>query len=108
MIAFTSQLCHVIATAYARDPKVIEAIGYSAGSYANMTRVATQHADTWATLYLENREALLKTLDGFLVRLGEFRDALAAADRVRLLALIDEGTAAKNEELVARERGDER
>lgn len=108
MIAFTSQLCHVIATAYARDPKVVEAIGYSAGSYANMTRVATQNADTWASLYLEDRDALLKTLDGFIGRLGEFREALAAADLPRMKKIIDEGTAAKNEELLARERGDER
>ena len=108
MIAFTSQLCHVIATAYARDPKVVEAIGYSAGSYANMTRVATQNSDTWAALYLEDREALLKTLDGFIGRLGEFRSALAAADLGRMKKIIDEGTAAKNEELLARERGDER
>ena len=108
MIAFTSQLCHVIATAYARDPKVVEAIGYSAGSYANMTRVATQNADTWSSLYLEDRDALLKTLDGFIGRLGEFREALAAADLPRMKKIIDEGTAAKNEELLARERGDER
>lgn len=108
MIAFTSQLCHVIATAYARDPKVVEAIGYSAGSYANMTRVATQNADTWASLYLEDREALLRTLDSFIGRLGEFREALAAADLPRMKAIIDEGTAAKSEELLARERGDER
>lgn len=108
MIAFTSQLCHVIATAYARDPKVVEAIGYSAGSYANMTRVATQNSDTWASLYLEDREALLKTLDGFLGRLGEFRESLAAADLPRMKKIIDEGTAAKNEELLSRERGDER
>lgn len=108
MIAFTSQLCHVIATAYARDPRVVEAIGYSAGSYANMTRVATQNADTWASLYLEDREALLKTLDGFIGRLSEFRDALSAADLPRMKKIIDEGTKAKNEELLARERGDER
>jgi len=108
MIAFTSQLCHVIATAYARDPKVIEAIGYSAGSYANMTRVATQNAETWASLYLEDREALLRTLDGFIGRLGEFREALSAADLPRMKRIIEEGTKAKNEELLARERGDER
>ena len=52
MIAFTSQLCHVIASAYAQDPRVKDAVGYSAGSYANMTRIATMDPSTWASLFL--------------------------------------------------------
>ena len=59
MIAFTSQLCHIIATTYARDPRVKDAIGFSAGSYANMTRIATQNASDWSALYSENRDALV-------------------------------------------------
>lgn len=107
MIAFTSQLCHVIATAYARDPKVTEAIGYSAGSYANMTRIATQDADVWSALYLEDSAALLDVLDGFIGRLGEFRAALAGRDVERMKAIIEEGTCAKRQELLDRRRGDE-
>ena len=108
MIAFTSQLCHVIATTYARDPRVKDAIGFSAGSYANMTRIATQNAADWSALYDENRDALVAVLDGFLGRFRELRDAVAAGDRAAVARFIEEGTAAKRQELLDRERGDER
>ena len=102
MIAFTSQLCHVIATAYTRDKRVADSIGFSAGSYANMTRVATQNADDWSSLYLSDREPLLEVLDGFISRLQDFRSALADRDRDRMKRYIIEGTNAKRSEIEAR------
>jgi len=107
MIAFTSQLCHVIATTYSRDPRVKEAIGFSAGSYANMTRIATQDSDVWSALYLENRDALVGVLDDFAARFKALRDAVAAGDAAEMKRLIDEGTKAKRQELLDRKRGDE-
>ncbi len=106
MIAFTSQLCHVIASAYSQDPRVHEAVGYSAGSYANMTRIATMDPTTWASLFLEDRKALVEVLDGMIARLGEFRTAIAEGDRGKLEALIAAGAKAKRAELAM--RGDER
>jgi len=108
MIAFTSQLCHVIATSYARDPRVRDAVGFSAGSYANMTRIATQDASVWSDLYRVNRDALVPVLDGFLARVKELRDAVVSDDAAAVVRIIEEGTTAKREELLARERGDER
>ena len=105
MIAFTSQLCHVIASAYAQDPRVKDAVGYSAGSYANMTRIATMDPSTWASLFLADRAALVDVLDGFIVRLGEFRDSLASSDRASLERLIAAGAAAKRAELAMRAGG---
>ena len=105
MIAFTSQLCHVIASAYAQDPRVKDAIGYSAGSYANMTRIATMDPSTWASLFLADRAALVDVLDGFIGRLGEFRDSLASSDRASLERLIAAGAAAKRAELAMRAGG---
>jgi prephenate dehydrogenase len=102
MIAFTSQLCHVIASAYAQDPRVKDAVGYSAGSYANMTRIATMDEAVWASLFLEDRAALVDVLDGFIGRLGEFRAAIASADRPALERLIASGAAAKRAELAMR------
>jgi len=107
MIAFTSQLCHVIATSYARDGRVKDAVGFSAGSYANMTRIATQDAAVWSALYAENRDALVPVLDGFLARVRELREAIAADDGESVRRFIEEGAKAKRAELLARRRGDE-
>ena len=98
-IAFTSQLGHVAATAYARDPAMRGCGAYAGGSFADMTRIATQDAAAWASLYLANRDFLLATLDGFQGRLAEFRAALASGDAATLQRLIQEGDAAKRREM---------
>ena len=99
MIAFTSQLGHVIASAYAQDPRMAESVGFSAGSFANMTRIATADPDTWASLYLSNREALLAAVDGFLGRVGAFRSALERRDADAIKAFVAAGADAKRREL---------
>lgn len=99
MIAFTSQLGHVIASAYAQDPRMAESVGFSAGSFANMTRIATADPETWASLYLSNREALLDAVDGFLGRVGAFRAALERRDADAIKAFVAAGADAKRREL---------
>ena len=95
MIAFTSQLCHVVATSYSRDALVGESSGFSAGSYADMTRIATQNENDWSALYLANRASLVPVLDRFIARMAEFRDAAAAGDVDAMKRMIVEGTLAK-------------
>ncbi len=99
MIAFTSQLCHVIATAYARDPLVSDTPGYSAGSYADMTRIATQDPAVWSELYRANGDLLLAVVDRFAGRLDAFRSALASGDGEAMAKIIAEGAEAKRREL---------
>ena len=98
LIAYTSQLCHVIATAYSRDSLMPETSGFTAGSFADMTRIATQNPAIWSELFLSNREPLLSTLDGFISRLGEFRDALERNDGAAIAGIIESGAEAKRGE----------
>ena len=96
LIAFTSQLGHVVATAYARDPALPGCRPFAGGSFTDMTRIATQDAAAWSALYLANRDCLLQTLDGFQNRLSEFRAALDASDGAAIQRLISEGDTAKS------------
>lgn len=102
MIAFTSQLCHVIATTYASDAKVAETRGFTAGSYANMTRIATQDASVWRQLYSENRDELVGVLDDFMKRFKTLRDAIQQDDASTVERLITQGAEAKRRELARR------
>ena len=95
MIAFTSQLAHVVSSAYARDPLASEHLGFSAGSFQDMTRVATVDPDVWTDLFLSNAEPLDAVLSRLIDRLGEYRAALRAGDAAGLRALLAAGRAAK-------------
>ena len=95
MIAYTSQLAHVVSSAYVRDPLSVDHLGFSAGSFQDMTRVATVDPDIWTDLFLANRSALEAVLARLIDRLGGYRDAIHTADAVRLKALLAEGRAAK-------------
>ena len=91
IIAFTSQMPHIISNAFIKSPTALEHRDFSAGSYRDLTRVAWLNPAMWAELFLENREFLLNELDFFLSSLGSYRDALAAGDTNALIALLDEG-----------------
>ena len=95
MIALTSQLAHVVSSAYIRDPLALDHVGYSAGSFHDMTRVARLDPDTWTDLFLANRQALEESLDGLIGRLGEFKAAIAAADAEALRDLLAKGREAR-------------
>ena len=95
MIAFTSQLCHLISSAYVREPLSVSHAGYSAGSFRDMVRVGAPEPDTWTQLFFDNRDALLPVLDRYLARLRDFREALADDDRARLHRALETGVVAK-------------
>ena len=95
MIAYTSQLAHVVSSAYVRDELATEHLGFSAGSYQDMTRVATVDPDVWTDLFLSNRESLSEVLGRLVSRLEEYRKAIADGDSATLKALLVEGRSAK-------------
>ena len=91
MIAFTSQLAHVVSNAYIKSPTAGLHKGFSAGSYRDMTRVAWLNPGMWAELFLENREFVIKELDTLLASLNAYRDALEDENKDVLMALLTEG-----------------
>ena len=97
MIAFTSQMPHILSNAFIKSPTALEHKGFSAGSYRDLTRVAWLNPGMWTELFLENRENLLFELDQYIRSLTEYRDALQERDEQRLYQLLDEGKRRKEE-----------
>lgn len=91
MIAFTSQLAHVVSSAYIKSPTALEHNGFSAGSYKDMTRVAWLNPEMWAELFLDNSDFLLKEINALINNLTDYRDAIQDKDHDRLVQLLDEG-----------------
>lgn len=97
MIAFTSQLAHVVSNAYIKSPTAKRHKGFSAGSYKDMTRVAWLNPTMWAELCMENGDHLLQELDGLMESLAAYRDAIARNDEETLRLLLEEGKNRKEE-----------
>ncbi len=97
MIAFTSQLAHVVSNAYVKSPTAKDHKGFSAGSYKDMTRVAWLNEYMWAELFMENKEPLLYELDSLIESLSQYRSAIEGDDLDRLTELLREGRIAKQE-----------
>ena len=97
MIAFTSQLAHVVSNAYVKSPSALSHKGFSAGSYKDLTRVAWLNAGMWAELFLENSDYLEKELDIIISNLSEYRSAIHDGDKDRLTQLLEDGKRLKEE-----------
>ncbi|MBP3539017.1 MAG: prephenate dehydrogenase [Oscillospiraceae bacterium] len=97
MIAFTSQMAHIVSNGYIKSPTARKHKGFSAGSYKDLTRVAWLNPEMWAELFLENRDNLIKELDSFVGSMEQYRAALVSGDREELVKILDEGRRIKEE-----------
>ena len=97
MIAFTSQMPHILSNAFIKSPTALKHKGFSAGSYKDLTRVAWLNPQMWAELFLENKDNILFELNTYLDNLQQYRDAIAGEDNARLVALLEEGKRRKEE-----------
>lgn len=97
MIAFTSQMAHLVSNAYIKSPTAKEHKGFSAGSYKDMTRVAWLNETMWTELFLENKDNLIQELDYIIGFLSEYRNALSESDAELLWQLLHEGKVSKEE-----------
>lgn len=97
IIAFTSQLAHVVSNAYIKSPTARNRFGISAGSYKDLTRVAWLNPEMWAQLFLDNDDNLLKEIDILINNLTEYKNALTSHNKDELICLLEEGKRIKEE-----------
>ena len=91
IIAFTSQLAHIVSSAYVKSPEAQRRRGFSAGSFKDMTRVARLDEDMWTELFLDDADYLTHELEVLISHLEEYREALGNRDAQRLHDLLKEG-----------------
>lgn len=87
-IGFTSQLCHVVASAMvesAEDPSITS---FGGGSFEDLTRIAMINAPLWTELFLSNKVALLKHIKTFISKMQEFETLIQNEDAQQLEDLL--------------------
>lgn len=97
MIAFTSQMAHLVSNAYVKSPRATTHKGFSAGSYKDMTRVAWLNSKMWAELFLENSDNLIDEIDTITEELLKYKKALVENNEAELVSLLEEGKKRKEE-----------
>ena len=91
VIAFTSQLAHVVSNAYVKSPTAQVHHGFSAGSYRDLTRVAHLNPQMWSELMIDDADALAFEIDHLIDSLGAYSRALKNRDQRYLENLLAEG-----------------
>lgn len=99
VIAYTSQLAHIVSSAYVKSPELEYECGFSGGSFQDMTRIATMNEKMWTDLFIQNRENLIYELDTLIGNLQRYSEALHTNDDGKLRVLIREGRLLKEDNL---------
>lgn len=99
MIAFTSQLMHIIACSIVNHKQFLESLGYEGNSLGDHTRVGTIDADMWSELFLYNSKYLSKSLSQYINCLSDFKRALNNKNIKELKKLMINSNKIKSERL---------
>ncbi len=91
IIAYTSQLAHIVSSAYIKSPEAQRRRGFSAGSFRDMTRVARLNEDMWTELFLDDADYLTGELETLMEHLGNYLAALKNRDAQALHSLLKDG-----------------
>lgn len=91
IIAYTSQLAHIASSAYVKSPTSLQNLGFSAGSFKDMTRVAYLNENMWSELFLQNKDFLLGELSELINNLTQYQKAISDGDRAALMELLRDG-----------------
>ena len=107
VIAYTSQLAHIVSSAYIKSPTLEKRYGFSAGSFKDMTRVAKLNEEMWADLFLANEYPVLAEINELCAHLMEYAAAISGKDRDRLVGLLRDGRIRKEDD-EAKERSSDK
>ena len=95
VIAYTSQLMHVVAVALCDNPMIERSTFFSAGSLRDCTRVAIINAEMWSELFVENKDALVDRISEMQDSLEKIKQAVADSDRGKLEEIMKHATEQK-------------
>lgn len=97
IIAYTSQLAHIVSNAYVKSPHSRVHKGFSAGSYKDLTRVAKLNPAMWTELFMENKKNILFEIENIINELSKYKTAIESDDKIELYNLLNEGSKIKEE-----------
>ena len=80
ILAYTSQMMHIIAVSVCDDPMLFTCKGFEGSSFRGCTRVAALDVGLWTQLFSMNTPALLAALDRLEENLHAYREAIASGD----------------------------
>lgn len=95
VVAYTSQLAHVVSNAYIKSPTALDYKGFSAGSFRDLTRVARLNPIMWSELMMDNRDNLIKEIELLINNISKYKTALEKSDEEGLRLLLEEGSELK-------------
>lgn len=101
IIAYTSQLAHIVSNAYVKSPTIEKETGFSGGSFQDMTRIAPLNEDMWTDLFMQNRENLVFEIDTLIKHLSEYRNAVSENNPEKLRSLLRDGRICKEKNLAS-------
>lgn len=90
-IAYTSQLAHVVSNAYVKDSEITGCIGFTGGSFQDMTRIAGVDENVWSSLYIKNAENLSQKIGSLIHSLQEIKHAIDERNTEELKSILREG-----------------
>lgn len=90
-IAYTSQLAHIVSNAYVKSPSAKDYVGFTGGSFQDMTRIAGVDEEVWTRLYMLNREKISEELSILIGNLQKYLKAFENNNEEELKKLLQEG-----------------
>lgn len=99
MIAYVSQMPHVLAPAIIDSPNYFESKGFEGGSFHDLTRVGTLDPRLWSELFMLNREPLSRVLRDLEASTARLRKLIEEGDEDRLIQALSAGCERKDERL---------